>query len=52
MNFDKYREELLEITEYSKLCEAIYDIKCLMNNKCSDDEFLNEFIKWLGEDNG
>lgn len=52
MNFDKYRDELLTITEDGKLCEMIYDIKCLMDNKCGDDEFLSEFIKWLGEENG
>lgn len=49
-NFEKYKEELISISEDSKLCEAIYDIKCLMENKCDDNEFMLKFLKWLEDE--
>lgn len=49
-NFEKYKEELISISEDSKLCAAIYDIKCLMENKCDDNEFMLKFLKWLEDE--
>lgn len=49
-NFEKYKKELISISKDSKLCEAIYDIKCLMEDKCDDNKFMLKFLKWLEAD--
>ena len=49
-NFEKYKQEILEITEDSNFYASLYDLKCLMDNKgVKDDNFLHTFFKWLGE---
>ena len=51
-NFEKYKKDILDITEDSNLYASLYDLKCLSGFKnVKDDEFLYKFFVWISKEN-
>lgn len=50
-NFEKYKDEIIEITDDSNLYAQLYDLKKMMGyQKQRDDEFLHDFFNWLAKE--